>query len=106
LLIVIYLLCLGLFREHESFSYSDVFIDCMRMFDSGRYVVVFCVCRSFGIFVYSLYGVTGMVDFVSSKNEELVFFMIVNVKIHGVAQGTRPVAHVLGSEGLALITRG
>jgi hypothetical protein len=77
LLIVIYSLCLGLFFEHESFSYSDVFINCIRMFDSRRYVVVFlCVCRSFGIFAYSLYGVTGMVDFVSSKNEKLFFYLL------------------------------
>jgi ABC-type multidrug transport system permease subunit len=62
-LIVIYLLCLKLFRERESFNYSDVFIDCIRMFDSGRYVVVFCVFAAVLVFfVHSLYGVTGMVD--------------------------------------------
>jgi hypothetical protein len=55
LLIGIYLLCLGLFREHESFSYSDVFIDCMRMFDSGRYVVVFCVFAVVLVFLRTLY---------------------------------------------------
>jgi hypothetical protein len=31
---------------------------------------------------------------------------MLNVKIHGVAQETRPVACVLDLEGLALITRG
>jgi hypothetical protein len=33
-------------------------------------------------------------------------FIMLNVKIHGVAQKTRPVACVLDLEGLALMTRG
>jgi hypothetical protein len=33
-------------------------------------------------------------------------FIILNIKIHGVAQETRPVACVLDLEGLALMTRG
>jgi hypothetical protein len=35
-----------------------------------------------------------------------LFIYMLNVKIHGVAQRTRPVASVLGSEGLVLITHG
>jgi hypothetical protein len=31
---------------------------------------------------------------------------MLNVKIHGVAQETQPVAYVLNLEGLALMTRG
>jgi hypothetical protein len=63
-----------------------------------------CVSHGFGIFAYSIWI---MVDFVNSKHEELcLLFIILNVKIYGVAQGTRPVACVLGPEVLALITRG
>jgi hypothetical protein len=47
------------------------------------------------------------VDVVNSKYEELcLLFILLNIKIHGVAQGTRPVDCVLGSKGLALMTRG
>jgi hypothetical protein len=36
------------------------------------------------------------------EKEELVFFIMLEYKIHGVSQETRPVTCVLGLEGIAL----
>jgi hypothetical protein len=37
------------------------------------------------------------------EKEELVFLFMLNVKIHGISQETRPVTYVLGLEGIALL---
>jgi hypothetical protein len=48
----------------------------------------------------------GMRDSKSEYEEKLSFIYMLNMKIHGYAQGTRPVVCVLGSEGLVPVTRG
>jgi hypothetical protein len=64
------------------------------------FVVVSCVCR----------GLSGRkllsFDYLHRMGRNFLFIYMLNVKIHWVAQGTRPVACVLGSEGLAPIIHG
>jgi hypothetical protein len=44
-------------------------------------------------------------DLLHRVGRTCLFIYMLNVKIHGVAQGTRPVACVLGPEGLIPIIR-
>jgi hypothetical protein len=50
----------------------------------------------------------GFSDIIDLKNQKMrnLYFIMLNVKIHGVAQETRPMACVLDLEGLALMPRG